>query len=486
MVRIYQTGRGFNKGGLHTISPTITINSWHENNFLTDTQTFVRKLTPYECWRLMGMAKDDYNKASQLTSNAQLYRQAGNSIVIDILINLFTQLMKTREGKNMNTPLRVFEAFAGIGAQHMALRNANIPHEVVAIAEIDEFAVKSYNAIHTSDHSIDDVSEQEIDDYLEKHNIPIMKNGKRKQLRGKAKRQFYEASVRSRNVGDIVAVDPKDIPDHDLMTYSFPCQDISVAGKGRGLDKHSGTRSGLLWECEKIIKEKRPKYLLMENVKNLIGRTHKVNFEAWLEVLEDYGYTTYWSVLNAKDYGVPQNRERVFAISIKGDHIPYEFPKPVALDKTLDDIIELEVDEKYYLSTERTKRLLDRMYQELPESPIVLDQSDDRTTYIGTAQPVDRRYNQKGIPRQEHIEFQKENISPSLCASTRDEIVLDRQFQLRKLTPLELWRLMGIRDSDLEKAKTITSDTQLYMQAGNSIAVPVLEGLFSQMMKTQQ
>lgn len=208
--------------------------------------------------------------------------------------------------------LRVFEAFAGVGSQRMALRNLGIDHEVVAIAEIDKFAIKSYEAIHGE----------------------------------------------TNNLGDISQIETEDIPDHDLFTYSFPCQDISVAGKGLGLDVGSGTRSGLLWECQKVIAVKKPKYLLLENVKNLVGKRHKPNFDKWLEWLEEQGYTNYWEVLNAKHYGVPQNRERVFVVSILGEHEPYEFPKPAEFDSRLKDVLDEEVDEKFYLTEAQTERLI--------------------------------------------------------------------------------------------------------------------------------
>lgn len=207
--------------------------------------------------------------------------------------------------------LRVFEAFAGIGTQRMALRNLGISHEVVAIAEIDKFAIKSYEAIHGTVN----------------------------------------------NLGDISKINPDTIPDHDLFTYSFPCQDISVAGKQAGLDIDSGTRSGLLWECQRVIATKKPKYLLMENVKNLVGKKHKPNFDKWLDWLESQGYTNYWQVLNAKDYGVPQNRERVFCVSILGDHEPYIFPEKQELTIRLKDVLEEDVDEKYYLSEEKTRSI---------------------------------------------------------------------------------------------------------------------------------
>ena len=200
--------------------------------------------------------------------------------------------------------LRVFEAFSGYGSQSIALRNLGIEHEVVAISEIDKYAINAYEAIHG----------------------PTL------------------------NLGDISKIKVEDIPAHDLFTYSFPCQDLSVAGKQAGLEK--GTRSGLLYECEKVIEHCRPKYLLLENVKNLVGKKFKADFDKWLEYLEGLGYTNYWKVLNAKNYGVPQNRERAFVVSILGEHEPFEFPKPIPLDKCIADILEEQVDEKYYLSKE--------------------------------------------------------------------------------------------------------------------------------------
>ena len=194
--------------------------------------------------------------------------------------------------------LKVIEAFAGVGSQRMALRNLGVKHEVVGIFEIDKFALKSYEAIHGE--------------------CP--------------------------NLGDISKIKVEDIPQHDLFTYSFPCQDLSIAGKQKGMIR-GVTRSGLLYECERIIKCCKPKYLLLENVKNLVGKKNKPQFDEWLKFLEDLGYTNYWKVLNAKDYGVPQNRERVFVVSILGEHEPYNFPLPVKLDKSIKNILEDEAEE---------------------------------------------------------------------------------------------------------------------------------------------
>lgn len=206
-------------------------------------------------------------------------------------------------------PLRVFEAFAGYGSQAMALErikkyDSNFEFEVVGISEIDKYALQAYEAVHG--------------------HCP--------------------------NYGDIAKIDWNDVPDFDLFTYSFPCTDISNAGLQKGLEEGSGTRSGLLWECRKAIEVKKPKYLLMENVKALVGKKFKPEFERWLAELEDYGYVSYYQVLNAKDYGVPQNRERVFCISILGEHEPYIFPQPFELDQRLKDVLEPTVDDKFVLS----------------------------------------------------------------------------------------------------------------------------------------
>ena len=202
--------------------------------------------------------------------------------------------------------IRVFTAFSGYDSQCLALNRANIDYELVGWSEIDKFAIKAHNAL------------------------------------------FPQWS--DRNFGDISKIDWNQVPDFDLFTYSSPCQDFSNAGKMRGGEKGSGTRSSLLWECEKAIRAKLPTYLLMENVANLVSKKFIGTFQNWLNVLSELGYTNYWQVLNAKDYGVPQNRKRVFVVSILNSQEPYYFPKPLETDIRLKDILEEYVDEKYYLS----------------------------------------------------------------------------------------------------------------------------------------
>ena len=403
--------------------------------------------------------------------------------------------------------LRVFEAFAGYGSQSIALRNLGIDYEVVAISEIDKYAIKAYEAIHGP----------------------------------------------TNNLGDICKIDPSDIPDHDLFTYSFPCQDLSVAGKQAGLGK--GTRSGLLYECEKIIEAKKPKYLLLENVKNLVGKKFKPQFDEWLGYLEGLGYTNYWQVLNAKDYGVPQNRERVFVVSVLGDHKPYKFADKIPLDKCIADILEDEVDEKYYInkpfhlvnkghqaeldikgqdcikraySADKTAPTLTTMQGGMREPKVLIPQATKKG-YIemnlpgvcdlsypnsktrrgrvqegGKISPTLTAANQDicyidlpcicasrgrnpenpsdrtpGTPTEQRLEFNTKGTSNTITTVQKDNYVVETTYRIRKLTPRECFRLMGMRDDDIDKIQAAgISNTQQYKMAGNSIVVDVLEAIF--------
>lgn len=213
----------------------------------------------------------------------------------------------------MKNKIRVFEAFAGYGSQSMALRRLGIDFEVVGISEIDKYAIQAYMAVHGD----------------------------------------------TPNYGDISKIDWSSVPDFDFLTYSFPCTDISTAGQQKGLEEGSGTRSSLLWECRKGIEAKRPKYLLMENVKNLVSKKFIPYLKEWIRFLEGQGYSNYTKVLNAKDFGVPQNRERVFMVSILGE-ASFHFPKPFTLEKRLKDVLEKDVDESFYLSEKIVKTFLAR------------------------------------------------------------------------------------------------------------------------------
>ncbi|MFI3162914.1 MAG: DNA (cytosine-5-)-methyltransferase [Bacillota bacterium] len=223
--------------------------------------------------------------------------------------------------------IKVVELFAGIGSQTQALKNLGVMHEVVARSEIDKYANISYEALHGN----------------------------------------------VENLGDITKI--PELPKADLWTYSFPCTDISLAGKLAGLEKGGGTRSGLLWEVERLLLIAQengtlPKYLLLENVKNLVGKKFRADYDKWLAFLSALGYSNYWQVLNAKHYGVPQNRERVFCVSVRGEHEPFVFPEKQELKTRLKDILESEVDEKFYITEARVRAMLASTYVQRRNSVI--------------------------------------------------------------------------------------------------------------------
>ena len=211
---------------------------------------------------------------------------------------------------NERNKLRVFTAFSGYDSQCMALDRPGLPYDLIGWSEIDKYAIQAHNAVYP---------------------------------------QWSD-----RNYGDISKIEWENVPDMDLFTYSFPCTDISNAGLQKGFTEGSGTRSGLLWECVKCIKAKHPKWLLMENVKALTSKKFMPEFEKWLRFLENEGYITDWMVMNAKDYGVPQNRERVFAVS----QLRFQFPKPWELNECMQDRLEKDVDEKYFLSDEMLEKFV--------------------------------------------------------------------------------------------------------------------------------
>lgn len=214
--------------------------------------------------------------------------------------------------------LKVLSLFSGIGAFEKALENIDEPFELINYCEIDKFASKAFSLIHAVDEGL--------------------------------------------NLGDITAIDTAVLPNGiDVITYGFPCQDISNAGKQRGFNNENGdlTRSGLFYEALRIIEDTQPKFAIAENVKALTGKKFTAEFKIVLDSLNDAGYKNYWAVLNAKDYGVPQNRERVFIISIRDniDH-GFTFPEKYELKLRLKDLLETDVDEKYYLTDEQIESFI--------------------------------------------------------------------------------------------------------------------------------
>lgn len=367
--------------------------------------------------------------------------------------------------------MKLLSLFSGIGAFEKALRNISIDYELVGFSEIDKYAIKSYCAVHNEDES--------------------------------------------KNLGDITKIDldilPKDI---DIITHGSPCQDFSVAGKQAGGDLGTGTRSSLMWNTVDIIMKCKPKYVIWENVKNLLSKTHKHNFNNYISIMETLGYNSYYEVLNAKNYGIPQNRERVYTISIRKDidEGNFKFPNKEPLKLKLKDILENEVEEKYYLKDYQIENIKNsnfmqnkRRIQEKDWCDTLCgrDWKDPKCVQVGEVNIkghdcIKRVYSEKGIsptltdmqggnrqPKileepyivasrgrytdngtEQHLESNTTGNTNTITSVQKDNWLVDTNVRIRKLTPKECWRLMGFSDNDFEKAKSVpTSDTQLYKQA---------------------
>lgn len=313
-------------------------------------------------------------------------------------------------------PIRLIELFAGIGSQAKALKNLNIDFEHWRVCEFDEHAVRSYNAIHDTD--------------------------------------FVTSDITKISATDLGITDTDEFT--YLLTYSFPCQDLSNCGKGRGMEKGSGTRSGLLWEVERLLNEctELPQVLLMENVPQVHSVKNREHFNKWIEFLESKGYSNSWCDLNAKNYEVPQNRNRCYMVSILGNYT-YEFPKTIPLVLKLGDILETNPDGNCYLRPDQMTRLLN-----IPKDkhgPSLLNKNSE------CAKTITTRVANAG------------NFEQYIVEGTETQPIL------RKFTPRECWRLMGFTDLDFDKAKRVCPDNQLYKQAGNSIVVNVLMNIFKEL-----
>lgn len=370
--------------------------------------------------------------------------------------------------------MRVLSLFSGIGAFETALENIGMSIDIANFCEFDKFAVKSYCAIH-------------------------------------------QESIAT-NLGDITLVTHNELPaDIDMITHGSPCQDFSVAGKGNGGDEGSGTRSSLMWNTVDIIEETMPKYVIWENVKNLLSKKHRHNFETYLEVLGQLGYNNYYEVLNTKHYGLPQNRERIFVVSIRKDvDTGFVFPNKVELKLRLKDLLEDEVDEKYYLKKTKdffiknsfdmeakgngfrfdphvkdnadiAKCITTRAGGRMDDNYIIEGHYEGKTFKFDSTNDVLRiggLWDTETRKRQAGGIYLKEGISPTLdtCCGGGHQPYITEEFRIRKLTPLECWRLQGFSDEQFYRAKaTGMSDSQLYKQAGNSISVSVLEHIFASM-----
>ena len=324
--------------------------------------------------------------------------------------------------------LKVFTAFSGYDSQMLALRRAGIDCDLVGWSEIDKYAIQAHDIL-----------------------FPEYKN---------------------RNHGDIKEIDWGRVADFDLFTYSSPCQDFSIAGNHQGGEKGSGTRSSLLWECERAIKAKKPKYLLFENVPAVTWKDNVRMFERWCKVLERMGYRNYWKLLTASDYNVPQERTRLIMVSILGGG-SFKFPETRKLTKTIDGILDKgRIDMRKFGINDRVKerqieKCLRERKGEIPKKgAYVISYSRDDYGNI--------------------INYHPKPVANTLTATTRTSTAMyvNTGKVIRHFTPTERLRLMGLSDREVKILEgTGISDTQLNKLAGNSIVVDVLEAVFREVFK---
>jgi DNA (cytosine-5)-methyltransferase 1 len=326
--------------------------------------------------------------------------------------------------------LKVIEFFSGIGSYHQALKELDIPHDIVGISEINNDALRAYQLLHGK--------------------VPLL--------------------------GDIRKI--KELPLADLWCYSFPCTDISIAGSLKGMEKDSNTSSSLLWEIERLLLSQTvlPSYLIMENVPMLISKRYKSEFDKWLEFLSSLGYHNYYQVLNAKDYGVAQNRKRLYLVSSLED-INYEFPSPIPLDKKLSDYLDSVVDDKYFISEQMLKYYTDMKNRNgyirgarftphddtseyaftittrggststdnfivIPEATI----KGYKEAYLGDAVYINRPHQKRGVVQRQSIQTIKTGNNDIGVVVKKDELIC-----IRKITPRESFRLMGWSDYDFNR-----------------------------------
>jgi len=312
--------------------------------------------------------------------------------------------------------LKVISLFSGYGTQELALKYCGINHTTVAHCDILASANTAFNSLHKTEIG---------------------------------------------NLGDVSKLDEKSFPACDLLTYSFPCQDISISGVQRGIKK--GTRSGLLFEVERLVEHNKPKYLLMENVKNLVSKNHMPAFSEYIDKLKSLGYGNSWIILNGADFGCPQNRERVFMFSVLGE--------------TTENVNKIMSGVHQY----RKQRVAMRPFIEnVNEKSLFLTPPYEVNTpkMASTCKLVARRTDLK-YDQARRI-YGLDGCSPCLTTSGSPQIMLDDK-RIRTLTAREGYRFMGVKDADIDNLLTTSLSTKQHVAlAGNSICVPVMEAIFNQ------
>ena len=435
------------------------------------------------------------------------------------------------EKKVITKKIRLIELFSGIGAQAKALEILNIPFEHYLTCEWAYNSIVGYNAIHIKDKTdyAKDMSKEQLLSYLN-GNISIDYN-KPADLTKKPiewLKNCYNNVIATHDLMNIMNVKGRDLGVFDkdyeyILTYSFPCQDLSLAGKRSGMEtsqSEGGTRSGLLWEVERILLERKresldlPGVLLMENVPEVVGTKNDNHFYKWCNQLSKLGYQNYFKILNAKNYGIPQNRKRCFMISILGDYT-YDFPKKLTLKHKLKDLLDKNVDEKYYLSQQHIEQIQSWGAYENPLKDIEKEKSiiGTLTTHCGKESngmklvsegeyiPIKNATKQgyllaeegDGLDISGRMKTHRGTVQKETCQTlttggdnvgvvVKEEQTLKNELRIRKLTPCECIKLMGFERKDYESLVDYgLSDSAIYHCAGDSIVATVLVGLFGTM-----
>lgn len=364
--------------------------------------------------------------------------------------------------------LRVFEAFAGIGAQAAALKRLHIDHEIVGISDWFVDAIECYAAIHSPNKKIKvPNNKEELLRYLNKFTFSTdsVRPCKINNWTIERLQSLYKANVLSKNYGSILDIQPEDMPDTDLLVYSFPCQDLSTGGKGKGMKKGSGTRSGLLWEIERILNglskyNRLPEYLLLENVKTIKADSNLKDLKEWLNFLESLGYKNDdCMILNALDFGVPQDRERAFIVSHL--HSPLNIPKMIT-----------KKPRKYKFKD---------FYRNNYSDPVLRQEADIAQLNKTPSREQMWRINGRELTEGTIVRTITCNMDRTHCAALFPYTGIKGE-SYRRPTIREAFLLMGFKEHDYEKTLPLQySYRKMNKLLGNSIVVNVLEEIFKEM-----
>ena len=440
----------------------------------------------------------------------------------------------------IDKPLRLIELFAGYGSQSLALKYLGIPHEHYFISEWAVKSIQAYKDMHCPDDNspYDAVfSDKEIRQRLygrisNDYSTPLTDEQIDRMPIDKA-RTIVRNMFATHNQGSICSINAKEHPIYGdytyLLTYSFPCQDLSMAGLRQGMERGSSTRSGLLWEVERLLNEwnsigKMPDILLMENVPEVVGTKNRSAWEEWIASLDQLGYKSYWKILNATEYGIPQNRRRCFMVSVQGNYY-YDHPEAIGCPIRLKDALEPveNIDEEYYLSDEFIDALCKWSARQKANgngfsfNPVkredaeratcistadgnrgvgnFIDESQSMPIVNSTTQGYENAYpgdcvdlrQPKCNSRRGRVQHERSQTLPlgssvttPICADVGS--VCERPgYRIRKLTEKECFRLMGVKDEDSERVHKNQSKSSMYHLAGDSIVTACLMALFGEM-----